>query len=109
MRNVIIYLIRLYRRFFPPEKRRRCLFRESCSQHVERVARERGGFAALKAFLARARSCRPGYGFQWDANAGTWFLVCADGAKIPAAKVSDNVVSEYQLLKSHLSLRPQLS
>jgi len=104
---LILWFIQSYRRFIPPAKRRRCLFQESCSQHVERIAREHGGWVALKAFLARARSCRPGYSFEWGTTSSAWFLVCADGAKIPAAKVSDNVVSEYQLLKAHLSLRPQ--
>lgn len=103
MRWLILRLIQLYRRCIPPEKRRRCLFRESCSEHVERVARERGGFAALKAFLARARSCKPGYSFEWSTNSGAWQLLCADGSKIPAARVSAHVAAEYQVLRSHLS------
>lgn len=105
MRSVIILWIHLYRYFIPPAKRRRCLYRESCSQHVERIARERGGFAAIKAFLARARHCRPGYGFEWDADSNAWFLVCANGAKIPDVMVSEHILSEYQFLQSHLSLK----
>jgi len=101
--RLILWVIKLYRRRVPPEKRRRCLFRESCSEHVERVAREYGGWAALKALLARARRCRPGYGFEWSTNNEVWLLVCADGAKIPAARVSKQIVSEYQVLKAHLS------
>lgn len=104
MRSLIVYLIQLYRRHIPAEKRRHCLFRESCSQHVERIAREHGGFAALKAFLARARSCRPGYSFEWSTDSGAWLLVCANGAKIPAAKASVHAAAEYQVLRSHLSL-----
>lgn len=105
MRQLILWLIQLYHWCIPPAKRRRCLFRESCSQHVERIAWERGGFAAIKAFLARARHCRPGYGFDWDADSGAWFLVCANGAKIPDVMVSEHILSEYQFLQSHLSLK----
>lgn len=105
MRQLILWLIQLYHCYIPPAKRRRCLFRESCSQHVERIARERGGFAAIKAFLARARHCRPGYGFEWDADSGACFLVCANGAKIPKVMVSEHILSEYQFLQSHLSTK----
>lgn len=103
MRNVIVYLIRLYRRFVPPEKRRRCLFLESCSQHIERIAREHGGFAALKAFLARARRCRPGYSFEGSTDSDSWLLVCADGSRVSATMVSAQVAAEYQILKSHVA------
>ncbi|MDZ7268367.1 MAG: membrane protein insertion efficiency factor YidD [candidate division KSB1 bacterium] len=105
MRSVIILWIQLYRNFVPEGKRRRCLFRESCSHHVERIARERGSFAAITAFLARARHCRPGYGFEWDADSDVWFLVCANGAKIPKVMVSEHILSEYQFLQSHFSLK----
>ncbi len=103
MRSVIILFIQLYRRLIPLEKRKRCLFRESCSQHVERIAQEHGAWAALRAFLVRARRCRPGYGFEWSMDAETWRLVCADGSKIPAAMASAHVTAEYQVLKSLLS------
>lgn len=102
MRSLIIHAIQYYRRVIPPERRRRCLFRESCSQHVERIAREQGGLAALKAFLARARRCRPGYGFEWEAHTGTWFLVCADGSKIPPAHAATHLAAEYQVVRAHL-------
>ncbi len=105
MRTAIIFWIHIYRYFIPEDKRRRCLFRESCSHHVERIARERGGIAAIKAFLARARHCRPGYGFEWDADSGAWFLVCTNGAKIPKVMVSEHILSEYQFLQSHFSLK----
>lgn len=102
MARLILWLISLYRRSIPPHKRRRCLFRESCSQHIERIAREHGGFAAMKAFMARARSCRPGYSFEWSTNAATWSLLCADGSKVSETMVSEQIVSEYRLLKARV-------
>ncbi|MCG3154193.1 MAG: hypothetical protein DKINENOH_00787 [bacterium] len=103
MQRLILCSIRLYRRVIPAERRRRCLFRESCSQHIERIAREQGGLAALKAFLARARRCRPGYGFEWEADTGTWFLVCADGSRIPPAHAAPHLAAEYQAVRAHLA------
>ncbi|MEK7726808.1 MAG: membrane protein insertion efficiency factor YidD [candidate division KSB1 bacterium] len=103
MHLLILWFIQLYRRFIPAEKRRRCLFHESCSAYVERMARDFGAWAALRAFVRRFRCCRPGYGFEWNTPSETWFLVCADGSKIPAPQVAQHLVAEYQLLKAHLT------
>lgn len=52
-------VIRIYWLLIPPERRRRCLFRESCSRHVY-AQTELGWKVALDAFAARYRACRPG-------------------------------------------------
>jgi len=51
--------IRAYRRWVPVERRRPCLFPESCSEHVLRVTTEAGLMAGLRALLIRVRQCRP--------------------------------------------------
>ena len=61
MRWMVILVIRLYWTFLPAAVRRPCLFRESCSHHVLRAARERGFRSALAALRRRMRQCRPGY------------------------------------------------
>ena len=53
--------IRLYWRIWPAAWRRRCLYRESCSRHVYRIAAEAGFRPALRALRRRYRTCRPGY------------------------------------------------
>lgn len=42
MRHLLIWAVRIYRMVVPPQRRRSCLFRESCSRHVERIAVEQG-------------------------------------------------------------------
>jgi hypothetical protein len=54
-------LIRVYWVIWPESKRPTCLFRESCSHHVYRLADTQGFLSALKALLFRMRVCRPGY------------------------------------------------
>lgn len=53
--------VRFYWQWWPHRWKRSCLFRESCSQFVYRVAGESGSLAGLGAFWYRVRTCRPGY------------------------------------------------
>jgi len=99
MRYLIIAAIQLYRKIVPPESRKRCLFRESCSAHVERVAREMGCKAAFRALIKRQRCCRPGYGFQFLPETHTWELVCMDGSRFGENELAAHIVLEYQTMK----------
>ncbi|MCD8043158.1 MAG: membrane protein insertion efficiency factor YidD [Tannerellaceae bacterium] len=60
MKSGILLLIRLYW-LLPESKRKRCLFRESCSRYVYRVTKEEGFIAGIKALKDRVTKCRPGY------------------------------------------------
>ena len=61
MKIVLLAAIRAYWRFWPPQRRRTCLFRESCSHHVYRRTVEAGIGGGLTALIARVRRCRPGF------------------------------------------------
>lgn len=82
MRWLVIWAIRLYW-LTPASRRRPCLFRESCSHHVLRCAKERGFFASLKALRRRIRQCRPGYAF-YTAPDGSRYCILADGTLVAA-------------------------
>ena|ERR1035438_857471 len=61
MRIILITIIQLYWRIRPQQRRRSCIFRESCSHHVYRVASHEGLGAGVRALLRRFRVCRAGY------------------------------------------------
>lgn len=61
MTTGLIWIIDIYRRFAPAWIRNRCIFEESCSAHVRRVAVSEGAAAALGALRLRMARCRPGY------------------------------------------------
>ena len=84
MRYLLMLLIRLYW-LVPAHKRRRCIFKESCSRYVYRMAKEQGFRKALGAFRERKKQCRPGYYFR---NNETVRL--ADNSIIPACRLSNN-------------------
>jgi hypothetical protein len=82
----LILAIRLYWAVWPGRWRRGCLYRESCSRYVYRVAREAGLAGGLRALRERYRSCRPGYGVL--RRYGEAWLVLADGSVLSASEAS---------------------
>ncbi len=61
MKYFICFTIKLYWLLIPANKRSNCLFKESCSNHVFRKAKEEGALKALRAFYFRYQNCRSGY------------------------------------------------
>ena len=103
MRRLLIGAVGLYRRVAAPERRRSCLFHESCSRYVERIAVEQGAVAALRAAWCRLRACRPGYSFEVDAQTTAWELVCVDGSRYPAIQAADDVQAVGEALRNTLT------
>ncbi|MEC7784800.1 membrane protein insertion efficiency factor YidD [Leeuwenhoekiella palythoae] len=61
MRVFLILLIKFYWVLIPKAKRRRCLFKKSCSHYVFDITKDEGFFEGLKALNFRYKNCRPGY------------------------------------------------
>ncbi|MCB0768401.1 MAG: membrane protein insertion efficiency factor YidD [Flavobacteriales bacterium] len=75
------WLIRAYWALVPERSRRTCLFKESCSRYVYRMALEHGARAGWKALVGRYRQCRSGYTFV-ERN-GNVELKTAGGVYVP--------------------------
>lgn len=61
MSFLMIALIKAYRLFLRPFLNQTCLYRESCSVHVERITKEQGFSKGLRALTTRMENCREGY------------------------------------------------
>lgn len=61
MKFILLGLIHTYRRYIKPYYPKTCLYKESCSIYVERVARQDGFRAGIKALRYRIANCKPGY------------------------------------------------
>lgn len=61
MRIVLILIIKIYWKLIPESKRRKCLFKTSCSNYVYQVTKEKGIIAGIKALKFRINNCNPDY------------------------------------------------
>ncbi|MEO1092897.1 MAG: membrane protein insertion efficiency factor YidD [Pseudomonadota bacterium] len=94
MRWLVVLAIRAYQQLAPAALRRRCIFAESCSAHVARVASEEGLVSAAAALLDRFRKCRPGYVLveaELVPGTRTRLVVFADGSCASSAVLRDTI------------------
>ncbi len=61
MKFILISLIKLYWLLIPKHKRRKCLFKKSCSSYVYDVTKTYGLISGLKALKFRINNCNPQY------------------------------------------------
>ena len=58
MKFFILLIIRLYWILIPQSKRRKCIFKKSCSNYVFETTQKEGFIKGLKAFQFRYENCR---------------------------------------------------
>jgi putative component of membrane protein insertase Oxa1/YidC/SpoIIIJ protein YidD len=91
MKQLILFSVEIYWRLTSPTRRRPCLFRETCSQHVHRVTREEGAVKGVIAFGQRFRRCRLGYAVEFD------------GQTEPVLRLSDRSVAQTVALSESMA------
>ncbi|MEN2487062.1 membrane protein insertion efficiency factor YidD [Flavobacterium sp. B11] len=61
MKYIILLIIRMYWILIPQSKRRKCIFKKSCSNYVFETTQKEGLISGLKAFRFRYNNCRNGF------------------------------------------------
>ena len=61
MRIVLLLIIKIYWILIPKSKRRRCLFKISCSNYVCNKTKFEGIISGMKALKFRVENCNPNY------------------------------------------------
>jgi uncharacterized protein len=90
MKLLLLLLIKLYWKVIPEQKRRSCLFKETCSHYVFRHADEGGFFIGIRALLHRKRTCRKG--FQLYSSLSGFEIELADGSIIKEDEISPHLL-----------------
>lgn len=90
MKNLLLIVIRLYWKLISKDKRRPCLFRETCSQYVYRQTCEHGFFEGFRAFSARYKKCRKGYKLYTTSDG--FEMELADGTTIKEGEISLQII-----------------
>lgn len=89
MRYLLMFAIRIYWRI-PTKLHNKCLFKETCSHYVYRIAKHQGFKAAFKALKERDELCRPGYVVY--KSMGRFYLKTANGQVFNEEYISPNVL-----------------
>ncbi|MBZ4043250.1 MULTISPECIES: membrane protein insertion efficiency factor YidD [Flavobacterium] len=60
MKYLILFVIQIYWKVIPASKRKKCIFKKSCSNYVFETTQKEGFISGLKAFRFRFQNCRAG-------------------------------------------------
>lgn len=82
-------LIRLYWLVVPRSKRRACIFRTSCSNHVYQQTAASGLYAGIKAFKFRFSNCRPGFTLFENPVDGRKQMILPEGRIIQENEIAE--------------------
>lgn len=63
MKITLIVIIKLYWLIIPKHKRRKCLFKKTCSNYVYEITKSEGLISGLKALSFRINNCNSHYSF----------------------------------------------
>jgi putative component of membrane protein insertase Oxa1/YidC/SpoIIIJ protein YidD len=58
MKLLLLLAIKMYWKIIPPSKRKKCIFKKSCSNYVFEITQKEGFINGLKAFQFRYQNCR---------------------------------------------------
>lgn len=61
MKYLLILIIKIYWLIIPEKKRKRCLFKKSCSNYVYEITQKKGLIAGVKALKFRVHNCNSDY------------------------------------------------
>ena len=87
----------MYWLLIPKHKRRKCLFKKSCSNYVYEKTKSEGLISGLSALRFRIKNCNPQYS-----------IMELDGEKILVTK-TNYIIKENLINESLLMLKPQYS
>jgi len=93
VKHLLLFVVRAYWHVWPENRKRCCLFRESCSRHVYRVTCHDGLLAGVRALFRRIRLCRGGYSVTAAADGFRVSLV--DGTVISGDEASPVLVEPF--------------
>ncbi|WP_296150235.1 membrane protein insertion efficiency factor YidD [uncultured Flavobacterium sp.] len=91
MKHFLLIIIKCYWKIFPEEKRRKCIFKQSCSKHVFEITSEEGLFKGLKALFFRYKNCRGNFMIFTNPDNGKRQVILNSHAIVDSDELSERL------------------
>lgn len=89
MKYLFLGIIQMYWYLIPTSKRPRCIFKESCSNHVFNITKEKGYKEGFRAFRYRYKNCRKTYTILYDLEDAHMILIVPNGDIIAESEIAE--------------------
>ncbi|MBK0384537.1 membrane protein insertion efficiency factor YidD [Pedobacter sp. SD-b] len=90
MKIILLLLIRLYWLIVPVQKRKRCIFRYSCSKYVFEITKVMGFKKGINALFFRMNNCNHKFDLVKNNTTNKYEMILKDGTII-----NENRIAEY--------------
>ncbi len=92
MKAILLLGIKLYWLSIPKEKRRKCIFKISCSQHVYHTTKKEGLLKGLAALKYRFLNCRAGFHIIEHPITKAKLMVLPNSQIIAESEISETLI-----------------
>jgi putative component of membrane protein insertase Oxa1/YidC/SpoIIIJ protein YidD len=99
MKNIILFIIQLYWNIIPQSKRKKCIFKTSCSNYVFEITNKQGFISGLKAFRFRYKNCRGGFEVFNNPISHKIQLILPSKMIIDSDEIAERLINENQVTK----------
>jgi len=99
MKHLLLLTIKLYWTLVPAGRRRRCIFRQSCSRYVYGVTAREGLWKGLQALTFRFQNCRGGFQVLEHPLNGSRQVILPGGSLVGLAEMAERFTDPVHLLK----------
>jgi uncharacterized protein len=92
MKHLLILLIKIYWFLIPNQKRRKCIFRVSCSRYVYGKTLNEGIISGLKALRYRFHNCKSGAHLIENPITGTLQIILPNNQILEEKDISERFI-----------------
>ncbi len=92
MKYILLFFIRLYWKLIPESKRRKCIFRQTCSNYVYKETKNRGLIRGIKALAFRYNNCRPEFDVFIDHKTGRKLMRLKTGIILEESQIAERLI-----------------
>ena len=89
MKFILLSVIKIYWYSVPANKRRKCIFNKSCSNHVYETIIQKGLFYGLKELKFRILNCRNEFDIFTDYKTGAKKMILKSGVIIDEEQIAE--------------------
>lgn len=94
MKYLLLLIIKTYWLIIPASKRKKCIFRKSCSKYVYEETTNNGIISGLKAFKYRFENCRAGAHFIENPITGNFQIILPNNQILDEKDISERFIKK---------------
>ena len=94
MKYLLLLIIKSYWFIIPASKRRKCIFRKSCSKHVYEETISKGIISGIKALKYRFENCRSGAQIFENPTTGKFQIILLNNQILDEKEISERFIKK---------------